>query len=516
LNLTRQKFIELVAVPSLTVSDDRATLAEAATINGLVVDPLPIAYAVSASRSRLDLPIEGNNRQRSFNLLAGAGIKASPYDNIVVAGTYGRQRTPFTGTIDAPRGNGALRDTSGFAYGVYAHQFDRENYLTLGGAYADTKRVLRRDDLVPFNIDPPLALGVQYRELTRTESWVALGNYAVGLGKVELQAGGEYFKTRVRNRGNRTILLPPPLDPDFLTQDQRFKLDQYRAYTDLRFVPSDRLIVEGQVALSGVKVRVAGIDASQTDSNFDFSGGVAFSPGEGQWLRAAFVRSANVLVPLTLAPTSVVGLRPAEAPVGNNVRSDSFVGRWEAEWTPHVFTSIEYQHQKFDALSFEKANFIDPIVLETLINDEPLGIQSLVVGPSRLDRVSASASFWLTGNVGLRAVYAYSDSEVESGPGAGRPIPFISRHFARGQVTWTSSERIRLSGGISYLSPRVIAIDGTRSESVWTSDVQLTMESADKRMQFTAGLLGLFEKVDVIPGLPRFGRTATASLEFRF
>jgi hypothetical protein len=116
-----------------------------------------------------------------------------------------------------------------------------------------------------------------------------------------------------------------------------------------------------------------------------------FSQG---WLRGAFVRSSNLAIPVTLAPTAVVGLRAAEAPVGN-ARSDSFVGRWEAEWTPHVFTSVEFQHQDFDSLAFEKANFVDPITLETIAGGLPIGIKSLTLGPSRLDRVSASASFWM-------------------------------------------------------------------------------------------------------------------------
>ena len=96
-------------------------------------------------------------------------------------------------------------------------------------------------------------------------------------------------------------------------------------------------------------------------------------------------------------------------------------------------------------------------------------------------------------------------------------MPFAPRHFARGQVTWTDPSRVKINAGISYIGPRAIDLEGGRARSAWLGDLQLTMESADQSIQFTAGLFNLFDEDLVIaPDIKSFGRTVAASLDFRF
>ena len=55
----------------------------------------------------------------------------------------------------------------------------------------------------------------------------------------------------------------------------------------------------------------------------------------------------------TFAPIASVGLRGTIAPASESARTTSYVARWDAEWLPHFFTSVEYQHQDFGGLSYE-------------------------------------------------------------------------------------------------------------------------------------------------------------------
>jgi len=519
LQLTRQKFVELEVSPALVAHGDTVSLSQSASLNGVLLAPVPFAYSVTATNDRLALPTGSNNRRRGESLLGFVGAKLSPYDNLVINAGYNRQRNGLPGTDADPRDNGLLRDRSTSVYALYSHQFDRENIVTLGGGYTDTRRRLRRDDslIIPDPFDPEnvaAAILTDYSETTNSTGWFGFGNYSVGLGPVELQVGGEYFSTRANREFSldltTVIVDPPSIDTDTLPDSERIRLGQYRAYGDLRFKPSDRFVVQGQIALTGRELNGAG-----DDSDVDLSIGAGFAPVEGQWLRAAYVRASNIALPFSMAPTAVAGLRQGDAPVPTGTRSEAIIARWEAEWSAHLFTAIEWQHQTFAALSFDKANFVEPfaIAFDTL----DFGLAAYDAGRAKLDRISGSASVWLTGNVGLRGTYAFTDSQVKEGQGAGEPIPFAAKHSARGQITWTQPGGVKINAGVSYLGPRRIDLFGARDKSAWLGDVQLTLESRDQSVQFNAGLFNLFdEAVQLMPGVTNFGRTFAASLDFRF
>jgi tetratricopeptide (TPR) repeat protein len=518
LQLTRQKFVELSVAPSLVASGHTVSLSQTATLNATVLAPVPIALNVTATHDRLALPTGTNNRRRGNSVQAFAGAKLTPYDNLVVNAGWTEQSNGLPGTDIDPRDNGRTHDRSTSIYGIYAHEFDRENVATIGGGYIDaTSRLDRLDSaafLDPENPDNILAFASSYRQKVKSNGWFALANYAVGVGEFDLQMGGEYFSTRATTDSLLAIgtatTNPPTTDRFEVPFNQSVKAAQYRGYADVRFVPSNSLVLQAQVGVSGLDVK-----DGPDNSRLDFSGGAAFAPAENHWLRAAYVRSANTAVPLTMAPTAVVGLRQADAPLPAGARSESLIGRWEAEWSSHVFTAVEWQDQRLAALSFDRPNVVDPFPIAFPVLD--FGPRALDVGRSRLDRVSASASVWLTGNIGLRGNYAFTDSEVREGVGAGGPVPFTPRHFARGQITWTHASRVKVDAGISYLGPRLVDLDNTRAPHAWVGDLQLTLESSDQSMQFTAGVFNLLdEDVAIAPGINTFGRTLAASLDFRF
>lgn len=507
LHLTRQKFVELSLKPSVVASGGDLTFSQGANLSGILFDPTPLAFNITANRDRLELPVGSNNDKRNRSVQAFLGLEATPHDHLILFGGYTNQTTDLTGTLQQPRDNGDVHDEAAALYAIYSHQFGRENILSLGGGLVESKQeVNRRDDILIGDL--PFLFDLQYRERAKAKAWFAFANHAVGLGNVDLQAGAEYMETDVHRGFSRLVTLPGlGSESDFNELDNEAR--QYRSYVDLRIVPHDWLILQAQAALTGI-----GLDGSD-DREFDFSLGTAIEPAAGQWLRFAYIRATKTNLPFSMAPTAVVALREADAPVVAGSQSDAIVGRWDAEWDPHFLTSIEMQHQEFDGLGFDRPNFVEPIV--NFAFDPLPGIRSINVGASKLKRVSGTANLWLTGNVGLSGTYSFTDSEVESGPGAGGPIPFASRHFARGQLAWTHSGRVKLNGGVSYVGPRAIAIDGTRDKRVWLGDVQLEWEPFDKRVQLTAGLFNLFdEDFLLVPGVPSFGRTLALALDFRF
>jgi tetratricopeptide (TPR) repeat protein len=450
LHITRQKFFELSLTPSLLVADERVTSSQSATINGLLLRPTPLAFSVVATHDRVELPVGRNNDREGNSVLGFFGLEPSPHDHLIIFTGYSDQRKELTGTLDAPRDNGEVNDRSALLFALYAHQFGREHIVSLGGGLSEARRDLKRRDDVLVG-DLPFLFDLQYRDQQKAETKFAFLDHAIGLGAVDLQAGAEYMTTDMKQSVSRTVALSGlGSESDF--NEITAKAKQYRAYVDAHFTPSNSLTIQGQVALTGT-----GIDGAD-DQNFDFSFGVAVEPIEGHWLRAAYVRNTSTDLPFTLAPTAVVGLRQNDAPVLDGSQSESVIGRWDAEWDEHLFTSVEVQHQDFDGLSFDRPNIVTPII--NFLFDPLPGARPVAVGPSELTRVSVSANLWLTGNIGVRAVYSFSSTDVMSGPGAGGPIPFISRHFARGQVTWTHPSRIRVSGGLSWTPRKTLAFDG--------------------------------------------------------
>jgi tetratricopeptide (TPR) repeat protein len=506
LHITPQKFIELGVTPSLLVSGGDASFSQSANLNGIMFDPAPLAFSVTLSRDRLEPPPGNNDGRRTRSIQGFFGLKASPYDNVLLNLNHSDQRNDLTGVADQLL-DGRLRDRNTSLFAIYAHRFDRENVLSLGGGYVESRQRLQRNDLVQFG-DLPIFLDSQFREQNNAKGWLAFANHAIGLGTVDVQAGAEYFSADLKQKLDQLVTLT---DFGTVTEslEQVIKLDEYRVYGDARFAPSDSLTLQMQLVLSGIEV-----DGAQAN-HFDFSFGAAVVPARNHWLRAAYIRSNNIELPFTMAPTAIVGLREAEAPATAGSQSETIVARWETEWSPHFYTSFEAQHQDFDGLTFPKPSFVDP--LDPLDLDLPLGLKSVEVGAARLDRVSASASLWLTGNVGVRAVYSFTDSKVEEGAGAGRAIPFAPRHFARGQVAWTHESRVKLSAGLSYVGPRIIDLEGTRGARAWLGDIQLQWELLDKQVQVNAGLFNVFdEDVPLIPSALNFGRTFAASVDFRF
>jgi tetratricopeptide (TPR) repeat protein len=505
LHLFRQRFVEGILAPGLIATGGDISFSGGAQVAGTDYYPFPLSYSLSVGSSRFEGPVGANNGTATDNVTFFAGLQPTAFDKVVLYASWDKGEIEFPGTLDMPRNNGATATKSFSGLLFYAHEFGRENVLTVGGGALQVDRRLERQDVAPLG-GTPLLFDVQYSEEFDSQTLLGYVNYAVGLGPVDLSVGLDYLDNQTPQR-YQIIVSHPQLGSETNIVDARTAAKQYRAYVDARYVPFDGLEVQAQIARARTSLDGEG------DSRIDWAVGAAWEPTPGQWLRAGYANRSELDVPVTLAPTAFAGLRPAEAPAFGS--TESFIGRWDAEWSPHFFTAVEYQHQAFDGLSFTRPNFIQPIT-DILVDVDLIGMRPINAGRSKLDRVTASANLWLTGNVGVNALYAYSDSEVKEGELAGGTIPFLSRHYARAGVTWTHPSLVKVNAFAAYYGPRRNGVNAERDQSI-SANAELEWQSPDRRFQLNAGLYNLFDDdVELTPGVPNYGRTFTASVRVRF
>src|SRR5262249_22017417 len=139
-----------------------------------------------------------------------------------------------------------------------------------------------------------------------------------------------------------TTLLPPaatgipPIPLGTTSDSSDVNLTAGRAYVDALYDVSPDLKVEA--AAFGTLLEGDGISIDRFEPKL----GIAWAPSDGQWLRAGFMRESAGFGTPTLSPVGVVGLQSNQVPLGLNGYSDTFIARWDAEWTSHLFTSVDY------------------------------------------------------------------------------------------------------------------------------------------------------------------------------
>jgi outer membrane receptor protein involved in Fe transport len=239
------------------------------------------------------------------------------------------------------------------------------------------------------------------------------------------------------------------------------------------------------------------------EQRFEPRAGLAWTPAEGQYLRAGFLREPSAINFATLAPVGVVGLQSNQVGLAPDGYSDTFAARWDAEWTSRLFTSIDYQHQDLHELSLSI----------------PASAQTLDLSQGRIDRVAATANLWIGGGFGAFATLAYTDSENEDplSPGYGLALPFIPEVAARAGVTFVHPSNVKASVWASYVGERIGDDVGTELDAFWTLDGSLTWEPFDKRFQLDLAAYNLLdEDFQVATNTPGWGRTIVGTLKVRF
>ena len=512
-------------------------------VDAIVDSPLPIALNIDAryidtndSRGRPDLDFF--TRQRGgddWQITGYLGAELTPSDNIVLnIDLSDRARLSDTNELGLINGSTELRERvdseNQSLFALWSHEFGYRNLLTIAGAIGnqDQNRILQ-------TVSSTAPLPDSFLESDSSFRYVS-ANYARGFGPVDLRIGAEYSDIRLDELRGNFNFDDPAAGRVVNGNPFRVSVEEFRAYADIRYQASEVLVFQGQlefVSGESVATQIGAANVPNPDSfdRLNWRLGGSFEPVEGQWLRAAHVRENNSLFDFSFRPVAVVGLKPNTAPNFRLSRSDSTIVRWDAEWSSRFFTSVEYQAQDHEAVRY-------------FIPDLPVDIFG---NPVSLDRVSLQANYWLGHNIGLRASYAYTDSDIAGtfisganasqalgggfgcstadGPFAnfclfeqGDQLPFVPGHFARGSIVWSLPAPIRLRAELSgsYIGNQTDDL-GDPTNNVALFDLRLKWEPRDRHVIVDLALLNLFDKqYESATGVkaPRF--TILAGLGIRF
>jgi len=329
-------------------------------------------------------------------------------------------------------------------------------------------------------------------------------SHAIGIGDFNLRYGLEAQAGKARYNGfseTYRYLFPEP--DEYLQNASAFDspFRGGRAYADVLWRPNDWFEAQAGIHRTFLDVKNAKPDV-WASPRF----GIGISPLEGQWLRAAYIENADTFLSYTLAPTTTVGLIPNDAPASGPTKS--LVLRWDAEWTPHVFTALEYQRQTLNDLNVPRIN--------TLTSFED-------IDRARAEWLAATVNVWLGhgigvfGTVGGATSKILATSEDRDGQGVGEPVPYIPERFARLGVTFVHPSRLRFTLTQNFIGERSGSYDNDRLDSYWTTDAALTWETPDRRFQVGLTALNLFDqRYDFGFDIPAPGRTVAASVKARF
>lgn len=499
---------------------------------GLIMEPFPIA-AVAAfsandrSETRVDDTPSVSAFSNRFDLKEDnatgtliVGAKPTPYDRLVAyylrsdvdsATQNGLQIAP-PGTVENVRIPGitqpiALPVDAGFytegsnnvvdSYGVaWNHTFGYRNMVSVGvfgSQLASTDGEARGlqvrvgdDVLTPFETETTTGdIG----------SLIGAVNHTVGVGDFTFRYGVEGGKSSVKTETVTTrglIGLPPEIE----TRNTDVDIALGRAYVDAIYDINQDWRAEA--ALFARYTEANGID----DVTWEPRVGLAWTPIDGHLLRAGYMREGTTFNIVSLSPIGIVGLQPNQVPLSPGGIRETYAARWDAEWTPHIFTSVDYQHQEVEGFSITP-----PTATPTA---------SLDIASGTIDRVSATANVWLTHGFGAFATYAYTRSE-DTSDDRGDRLPFVPEHVARVGLTYVNTFDIKATVAATYVGERTAQDFATVLDDYWTLDAFLTWEPFDDRMMLQLGAYNLLdESFELAPDTPGWGRTFTGSLKIRF
>ncbi|MFK4766554.1 FecR domain-containing protein [Rhizobium sp. ZW T2_16] len=341
----------------------------------------------------------------------------------------------------------------------------------------------------------PVPLG-RTREEFDQKTYIAAINHMVGIDNLTWRYGIEGGRINLRQTEAFTDLRPFPFNDVDTFDRAEDKSNVGRIYIDLLHEISDSL--KAEYALFGSYIDGDTSDVARIEPRI----GLAWSPTDGQWLRAGFMRSSIDLTTPTLSPIGIVGIQPNAISVGTEGYVDTYALRWDAEWTPDFFTALQYQHQEMDHPRI-------PI---------PLVSTPFTTSEGRLDRASLTANAVLGAGFGLSSTAAYTDSEDQGSgtPTSGGPLPFVPEWAGQVALTWVNETHIKTTLAANYIGDRVNEA-GVSLDDYWTLDANLVWEPFDKRFEFELAAYNLLdEDIELNNDIPGWGRSFKGTFRVRF
>ncbi|MBY5755847.1 tetratricopeptide repeat protein [Rhizobium leguminosarum] len=419
---------------------------------------------------------------------------------------------PFIPRVDLPlyteRRGTAETTNAGIGW---SHTFGYENVLNGALLYSESKSRIA----TAFQVDDSLLIGTRDPDIIpfsdsiedlSSQTYVAALNHAVGNGPLTWRYGieGGWIDASTTNYFHLNEIIPVfPLIPEGTVgpESNGNRVNIGRAYIDvLHEITPD---LKGEYALFGTRMSGDGVDVSRLEPRF----GLAWSPVQNHWLRAAFMRqSLDTGVP-TLAPVGILGLQPNQFSVGIEGYSDTVALQWDAEWTDRFFTSVEYQHQELHDFSIDF-----PLISLPAADSLPLSRGSV-------DRAAVTANVALGYGFGLSATYAYMESENKDPlePNYGGSLPFIPKNSGQIALTWVNEAKVKATVAANYVGERDGDDLGTKLDDYWSLDAHMIWEPLDKRIALEAAAYNLLdEDFEITPGVPGWGRAFKGTLKVRF
>ncbi|WP_064694553.1 FecR domain-containing protein [Rhizobium aegyptiacum] len=419
---------------------------------------------------------------------------------------------PFIPTVDLPLYTDRRATSEATNAGIgWSHTFGYENVLNGALLYSGNKSRVTTS----FQVDDALLIGARDPDIipfsdsiedSSSNTYVATLSHSVGNDALTWRYGieGGWIDVSTNSYFHLNEIIPAfPLIPEGTDDppEASTRIHIGRAYLDvLHEITPD---LKGEYALFATRLEGDGIDVSRLEPRF----GLAWTPIQNHWLRAAFMRqSFDTTVP-TLAPIGILGLQANQ--FSNNLRgyTDTVALQWDAEWTDRFFTSVEYQHQELHDFSVD-------FPLISLPSDT-----SLPISRGRIDRAAVTANVALGNGFGLSATYAYMDSENRDPlePIYGGPLPFIPQNSGQIALTWVNEAKVKATVAANYIGERDGDRFGTKLDDYWSLDAHLVWEPFDKRMALEAAAYNLLdEDFEITPGVPGWGRAFKGTLKVRF
>ncbi|MGO8099488.1 FecR domain-containing protein [Rhizobium leguminosarum] len=413
-----------------------------------------------------DLPLYLNRRDISTTTNAGIGWSHTfSYENVLNAALlYSAARTKTTTDL----------------------QFDWERVPILGGPGTDIR---------PFG---------QTVEDLSSKTYVAALSHNIATGPLTFRYGieGGWIDAHNSSYFNLEEIFPvflPGVTLGPTEADNR--VDIARAYIDvLHEITPD---LNAEYALFGTQMSGGSVDVSRLEPRF----GLAWSPVEDHWLRAAVMRQGIDTGVPTLAPIGILGLQPNQFGVGIDGYTDTVALQWDAQWTDRFFTSVEYQHQELHDFSID-------LPLISLPSSD-----SLPLSRGSLDRAAITANVVLGHGFGLSATYAYMESENKDPlePNYGGSLLYIPQNSGQIALTWVNEAKVKATVAANYIGERDGDDLGTKLDDYWSLDAHLIWEPFDKRIELEAAAYNLLdEDFEITPGVPGWGRAFKGTLKVRF
>lgn len=465
------------------------------TVNGFSNLPLPTSFSLSASgsESRGDL---ASDQESAKGATIGIGVAPSAADRFMFMG-WATDGKP--GLMDLQYEGTRWKDTqdvtSLFGVAGWSHTFGYRNVLSAAvfGTRNDTL-----DHRERWYYDDFSSLHRLLRDKKRVDGGVAAVSHAVGFDDfslrygVEAQAGQLRYNTTLDSRTTYWWGYEEE-EHEAVSGENPFRGG--RAYADLSWRPNDWF-----EAQAGVHRTFLDVQYAQPEIWLSPRFGIGVSPIEGQWLRAAYIEGAEPFLGYTLAPVTTVGLIANDLPASGPTQTLAL--RWDAEWTPHFFTAVEYQRQTSHDLTVPIINTLDSF-------DD--------IEKARTEWVAATANLWLGHGIGVFGTVGATNSEILAGAGVGEPVPLVPEHFARAGLTFVHPSRLKFTLTQNFIGERAGTYSNARLDSYWTTDAALTWETPDRHLLLGLTALNLFdEQYDFAFDVPAPGRTIAATVKARF